>query len=118
MTHYVVGIVLVSIVAGAALWAEHYDSWSIKAPWTYVAGCAALFVPLSILWVVWGSYWEVVSLWVVSGVGGAVVIGLYHRDGKENQYRRLERENEELRTENAILKEEVIIWRRGGGQEK
>lgn len=115
MTHSIIGIALVAVISAAIVWAEHYDPWHISAPWTYVAGCLAIFVPVSTLWLLWGSWWEIVSLWSAACTSGLVVFYLYKRDGKENELDQLKGENEQLKASNDALTEEISVWR-GGGQ--
>ena len=79
-------IVIASLVSGLILAMEHWFPWQSwlgkplpRIP-SYVMGMLALYLPISIVLVVWQSWIVLILMWFCGAVGGAVVCVGYFID--------------------------------------
>jgi hypothetical protein len=100
MEHWL-GIALCTLTAMVILFAEHY--WLKKRlhpTLNYALGVLAIYLPLTALFLVWQTWWGLAALWIVTILGGAVVIVSYLLDGWSSASTRLqaaEQEGQRLR---------------------
>lgn len=78
MTHSIAAIFVTCLISGLALWGEHYSPWQawfgkqLSRPMAYTAGMAAVFLPVSGLYVYWIQFtpagsllgWALAGLWI------------------------------------------------------
>ena len=94
---------LAALVASLTLLVQHYFPWrlvfrkDLPRVLAYVMGVLALAAPLSGLFVVWGEFASLVSLWVVIGAGGISVMGAYGLEWLLKKIREAEELGEVLR---------------------
>jgi hypothetical protein len=96
-----IGIALCAATSTAILLAEHY--WlkrTLHPTLNYALGVLAIYLPLTALFLEWQDLWVLAALWIVTGVGGAVVVISHLLDGWSSASTRLqaaEREGKKLR---------------------
>lgn len=85
-------IVVAALIAALLLIVEHYFPWQLalgrRLPRlaAYVIGVLAFLAPVSILFLIWTreppgyAFAHLAALWIVTGGGGAAVIGCYALD--------------------------------------
>lgn len=94
-------ILLAGLVSSLALAAIHLGlrywirgEW-MHVVWRYVIGVVAMFVPLTVLW--WGLPEVVLSLWVMAGMTGLTVGGLYAAGDWWETYHQAREKGEQVR---------------------
>lgn len=80
-------IVIAGLIAALLLAIEHWGPWQVlfrrkfHQTANYVLGVLAMQAPLSILLTLWGMWEALLAVWVITFMGGAVVLGCYAIDG-------------------------------------
>lgn len=88
-------IVITIVMTSLILAVEHWFPWvgvlgrTLRWVERYVAGMLAVMLPLSVLLVLWGSWYELAALWGVVVFGGVVVVASYLVDGHVDQKQRM-----------------------------
>ena len=79
-------IALTALITALALAVEHYFPWHLVLGHTlpripaYILGMAAVAVPISVLFLIWKAYLEMVALWAAIVAGGLTVMICYALD--------------------------------------
>jgi len=71
-----------AFVAGLLLALEHlvvkfFGRDQLHRTVRYMMGILALYLPFSVLLMIWSDWWALAALWMVTVMGGLVVVGFY-----------------------------------------
>ena len=93
-------MVVAALAAMVLLMAEHY--WMrhcrFHAVVNYLAGCLAIWIPLSIVLVLWQAWMALLALWTIAVSGGLAVLACYLIDHLVASRVRIEAAEQDART--------------------
>lgn len=89
-------IAIAALVAALILLVEHYlplTTWfgrQLHATTNYILGMLGILLPLTGLLIIWQLWMAIAAVWIITIVGGLVVIGAYALDAWQAMRRRIQ----------------------------
>jgi hypothetical protein len=104
-----ISIVLTALIAMLMVLVEHWMPWrkmigkELPKQSAYILGTLAILGPLTVLFITWGDWQALASIWITAAAAGTGTLAAYAIDGMLDQRIRLKA----IEAEHAVLKQGV-----------